>query len=505
MNDHFPPLHADRTQLQQIVVGLTEGILIINPDQTIAWANDAALAMHGVGSVEDLGHTVAEYRSRFELHYRNRHKLPAGDYPMERVVAGEAFTEVVVEVGRPGSDRRWVHQIRSLVVTDRQGEPDCLVLVMEDQTARFSAEDRFERAFGANPAPALIVRLSDMRYVKINQGFLQMTGYLATALIGRSMHELDILDGAENRELAVERLHGGRTIPQMESRLKLPDNGEKIVLLAGQPIEIGDEACMLFTFADLHPRKQAEDALRQSEERFAKAFQMAPGPMAIVALKDWRLLDVNDAFTAATGWRREEVVGRSEPDLELWGSDESREQFRRQVQQTGHVASLDIQIRGKDGRTGDYLLSAETVMILHEHCVLSVMMDITERKQTEMQLLNAIEAVMRDTSWFGQKIVEKFASLTRSGTNVHSETEITSLTPRAREVLSLIAQGLPDAEIASRLSVSQNTIRNHVSGIYKALGVHRRAAVVVWARERGLGGQANPLTTRKKARRRRPS
>ncbi len=44
------------------------------------------------------------------------------------------------------------------------------------------------------------------------------------------------------------------------------------MLLGGQPLEIGDEACMLFTFADLHPRQQAQDALRQSEERFSKAF-----------------------------------------------------------------------------------------------------------------------------------------------------------------------------------------------------------------------------------------
>ncbi len=501
MSDRVLQHHADRTQLQQIIVGLTEGIIIINPDQTIAWANDAALGMHGVRSVEDLGYSVSDYRKRFELRYRNRHELPQGEYPMERVVAGEAFTQVVVAVGRPGSDQHWVHQIRSLVLTDGHGEPDCLVLIMEDQTERFSAEERFERAFGANPAPALIVRLADMRYVKVNQGFLQMTGYGLTALIGRSMHELDILDGAEKRDLAVERLHAGRMVPQMESRLKLPDDSEKVVLLAGQPIEIGDEACMLFTFADLHPRKQAEDALRQSEERFAKAFRMAPNPMAIVALNDWRILDVNAAFSAATGWRREAVVGRSELDLELWGSNETREQFRRQVQASGRVHSLDIQLHGKTGETGDYLLSAETVTISGEQCVLSVMQDITERKQTEMQLLDAIEAVMGDTSWLGQRIVEKLATLTLAGERVSPETEISSLTPRAREVLGLIAQGLSDAEIASRLSVTLNTVRNHVSGIYRALGVHRRAAVVVWARERGLGGQSKLLTTRKKARR----
>lgn len=84
---------------------------------------------------------------------------------MDRVVAGEAFSEVVVEVARPGEEQHRVQQIRSLVISDPEGRPDCLVLVMEDETERFSAEERFERMFGANPAPAIIARLSDMRYV----------------------------------------------------------------------------------------------------------------------------------------------------------------------------------------------------------------------------------------------------------------------------------------------------------------------------------------------------
>jgi PAS domain S-box-containing protein len=479
MADKILHQHADRTQLQQIIVGLTEGIIIINPDQTIAWANDAALAMHGVNSIEDLGSTVGDYRRRFELRYRNRHKLPAGDYPMDRVIAGEAFTEVVVEVARPGEDKHWVHQIRSLVLSDAQGQPDCLVLVIEDETERFSAENRFERAFGANPAPALIVRLSDMRYVKVNQGFLEMTGFVREALVGRSMHEIDILEGAEKRAVAVERLHAGTTIPQMEARLKVPEGIVKTVLLAGQPIEMGDEGCMLFTFADLHPRQRAEDALRQSEERFAKAFRMAPGPMAIIALDGLRILDVNDAFTAAIGWGRDEIVGRSEPDLALWGSAGTREQLEQQLQQTGHIRSMDVQLRTKDGRTGDYLLSAEAVTINQERCVLTVMFDITERKQTEMQLLSAIEAVMQDTSWFGQKIVEKLASLTRPVGTAPAGPEIGTLTARAREILSLMAQGLSDDEIAGKLGVARPTVRNHVSAIYNKLGVHRRAAVIV--------------------------
>ena len=101
-------VQADRTQLQQIIAGLPQGVIIINPDQTIVWSNEAALTMHGVKSLKELGDTVTEYRSRFELRYRNRHKLPPGDYPMDRVVAGEAFSEVVVEVARPGEEKHRV-------------------------------------------------------------------------------------------------------------------------------------------------------------------------------------------------------------------------------------------------------------------------------------------------------------------------------------------------------------------------------------------------------------
>ena len=498
MANSIPGQRADRTQLQQIIVGLTEGVIIINPDQTIAWANDAALAMHGIRSVEELGRTVSEYREHFRLRYRNRHVLPPGDYPMDRLAAGEVFSEVVVEVARPaaeqqpGEEKYWVHQIRSLVLADPQGRPDCLVLVLEDQTERFSAEERFERTFGANPAPAIIVRLSDMRYVKVNHGFLQMTGYLREAIIGRSMHEIDMLEGAEKRDLAVERLHSGSTIPQMEACLRVADNKTKMVLVAGQPIEVGDENCMLFTFADLHSRKLAEDALRQSEARFSAAFRMAPGPMAITALDGLRLLDVNDAFTAATGWRREEVIGRTEAEVGLWGDGPAREELADAIKKTGHVRSVDIRLRTKGGSGASYLLSAETVTIHDEPCVLTVMLDIAERKQSEAELMAAIEAVMQDTSWLGQKIVEKLANLTRNGNAGPRGMDAADLPPRAREVLGLLARGLSDQQIADTLHVSRNTVRNHVSAIYRKTGVHRRSALVVWARERGIGTGKNP-------------
>jgi PAS domain S-box-containing protein len=281
MADTTASFLSDHLHLRQIIAGLPEGIIIVTPEGTISWANEAALALHGVKSLKELGITVTDYCARFELRYRDQQPLPRDEYPLRRLVAGDSFTDLVVEVIPSGrSEKRGVQRLRGLNLADPEGGRTCLALIIDNETEQFDAEDRFERAFGANPAPAIIARLSDMRYVKVNRGFLELTGYLQDALIGRSVHEIDVLDGALQRDLAIERLHTGMTIPQMEAHLRVAGGDTRMVIVAGQPLEIGDEPCMLFTFADLHPRKQAEDALRQSEQRFAASFRMAPCPMA---------------------------------------------------------------------------------------------------------------------------------------------------------------------------------------------------------------------------------
>ena len=501
MTDDIPPSEANRTQLQQIIAGLTDGVILIDLDQTIAWANAMALALHGVTEMAQLGVTVSEYRERFQLTYRNRHKLPEGDYPMERLLAGEAFSEVVVVVRRAGDDRHWVHSIRTLVLTDTGGQPDCLVLIVNDETERFNAEERFERAFGANPAPAIIARLSDMRYVKVNRGFLELTGFERDELVGRSIHNFDVLAGAEKRDLAIKRLHAGETIPQMEGCLALPGGLERTVLLGGQPIEIGDEKCMLFTFADLHPRQQAQHALKHSEERFSKAFHMAPGPMAMLALDGFCISDVNAAFTMVTGWRREEVLGHGEAELGLWGDPAACAEIERQLLAAGRLQRVDIRLGGKSGSVGAFQLSAETTEIQGLPCVLSLMQDVSEHKQTEIELLAAVESVMQDTTWLSQKIVERLATVKRGGRATETTPEVSALPERLRSVLALIAQGLSDDEIAGKLQITRNTVRNHVSAIYGRLDIRKRSALIVWARERGLGASPKLRAKTDKAKR----
>jgi DNA-binding NarL/FixJ family response regulator len=157
-------------------------------------------------------------------------------------------------------------------------------------------------------------------------------------------------------------------------------------------------------------------------------------------------------------------------------------------------------MRAKDGGPIDCLVSAEAVTINDEPCVLWVIQDITERKRSEDELIVAIESVMADTSWFSRTVVEKLAGLRHASRQSRPSADLEELTDREREILGLISEGCDNAAMGERLRLSQNTIRNHISSLFRKIGVNRRAAAVVWARERGITGATTKLTTRPRRR-----
>ena len=124
-------------------------------------------------------------------------------------------------------------------------------------------------------------------------------------------------------------------------------------------------------------------------------------------------------------------------------------------------------------------------------CVLGAIQDITERKRNELELMEAIETVMQDTSWFSRTVIEKLAQIRAPGAP-QSQGELADLTRREREILGLICDGHTDAEIAATLHLSRNTVRNHVAALYGKLDVHRRSAAIIWARQRGIVGYEKP-------------
>ncbi len=137
---------------------------------------------------------------------------------------------------------------------------------------------------------------------------------------------------------------------------------------------------------DITERKQAEEALHLSEERFSKAFNASPAIVTISTLAEGRFLNVNDAFLRASGFRREDVIGRTSLELNFWPEPSDRTRLLRTLQEHGSAPSMEFSFRIKSGEMRLLRYSAEKITVAGEPCLLVVAEDITERKRAEEAL-----------------------------------------------------------------------------------------------------------------------
>ncbi len=153
----------------------------------------------------------------------------------------------------------------------------------------------------------------------------------------------------------------------------------------------------VWSFRDITERRQAEDVLRQSEERFATAFRASPAAASISRLADGRCLDVNEAFLRMLDHRREAVIHRTAQDLAIWADPSDRIRFHAQVQERGSVPAFPTRFRTRSGELRDVVISAEPVDMDGERCLLAISTDVTEQKRLEEELFQAqkLEAVGR--------------------------------------------------------------------------------------------------------------
>ena len=137
---------------------------------------------------------------------------------------------------------------------------------------------------------------------------------------------------------------------------------------------------------DITDRKRAEEALRFSEDKFAKAFQSSPGAFAIARQSDGKHLEVNERWEELAGYTRQEALGRTTLELQLYENPEDRKRLLALIQDQGWVRNFELNLRRKSGEIRVASFSAETVKIGGEACLMVILQDITERKQTEQLL-----------------------------------------------------------------------------------------------------------------------
>jgi PAS domain S-box-containing protein len=195
-------------------------------------------------------------------------------------------------------------------------------------------------------------------------------------------------------------------------RIEIPDQEDEFTeLLVGLALMVDDIKEMIREKEDTITKlRQAEEALRESEELFSKAFHASPIITTITSLKDGRFIDVNETFVQLSGYRRDEVIGRSVLELDIYGDPAKRAETIRLMREEREVHDREIKIRTRSGEKLDILVSSAAIEIGGEPCVLMVGYDTTERKRTEQELF--LKNIVFESSIASNSIADRDGNIT---------------------------------------------------------------------------------------------
>lgn len=268
-----------------------------------------------------------------------------------------------------------------------------IVLSERDQTmARLrESEERYRNLTQA--AFEGVVITENGRILDMNEQMLKMFGYERNEMIDRQIIEVV---APESRPIAAECIRTGREEAH-ELHLLRKDGGFFIAETRSRMLHAGGRTLRMTALQDITARKQVEQALRESEEKFSKAFRTSPDVMSITDFETGRYLEVNDAHQKTFGFKREEVIGHSPAELGLLDNHQIRMEMNKALKEHGRVSNREFQARTRDGKTLTLLYSAELVELGGRMCVLRVTHDITDRKCAEEALR---ESEQRFRSYF---------------------------------------------------------------------------------------------------------
>lgn len=187
-------------------------------------------------------------------------------------------------------------------------------------------------------------------------------------------------------------------------RIVKKDNGIKWISHYCQPIH-SDSGVFIgrrISNRDISGRKLLEQEREASEQKFRKLFDINPNPVSISLMDNGKYYDVNEAFLRVTGFSREEVIGRTSIELNVWISPEDRKRYIDRLESEGGIKDMDVRYRMKSGEIRDFMISSEKIIYDGRACAFNYIVDITERRRAEERLKESEEKYRSLFSEMGQ-------------------------------------------------------------------------------------------------------
>jgi PAS domain S-box-containing protein len=242
-----------------------------------------------------------------------------------------------------------------------------------------------EALLDAVAGPAFFVG-PDYRYLAFNEANHRAVAamYGTEIEVGASLLESVTSDGDRKRLRAnIDRALAGETLS--EGGWYGDGTGGRFyyTITYAPVVRSGNTMGVAAVAVDVTELMRSQAALRLSEQKFEAAFHSSPDAININRFSDGMYVDVNTGFTTLTGFTREEVVGRTSLEIEIWDSPADRDRLVAGLRADGRVEKLEARFRRKDGSVTVAEMSASIIEVSGESCILSVTRDVSDRKDAQ--------------------------------------------------------------------------------------------------------------------------
>jgi len=377
-------LAASEKRLRTILDAEPECVKVTTEDGILLDMNAAGLAMIEADSLEQVrGQSVCPL---IEPSHRN-----AFAEFTRRVYQGEPGTMQFEIIGLKGT-RRWM-DTHAVPLRDEHNATIGVLAITHDITKRKQVEEKLllSQEIIANTQDPISILDLQGRFLYQNASHASLVGFADDELLGRTPALFLGDDAFTNicRELGATQNYRGEVV----ARTKDGTSKTLELVVSGVKDARKNLACFVAIKRDVTERKRVEEALQklvselaESRNRFEMFFRQTPSAIAITTVKEGRFLDVNKQVEVLTGYSRDELVGRTTLEMNLYVDPTERTEVVQRIKEEGVLTDLERQIRNKSGEIRTAVFSLVPIQMGAEPCLLSIAHDITERKQAEQAL-----------------------------------------------------------------------------------------------------------------------
>jgi len=251
------------------------------------------------------------------------------------------------------------------------------------------SDDPYRILFEINPEPLWVFDRNTLRFLAVNQAATEFYGYTPEEFSRMTILDLHFPEDIAQVLRASCQPNSSGT-PGIERWTHRTNHGKlRQVEISTRDVPWKGMDGRLAAIHDVTESMQSAETLRQSEERFSRAFRSSPVAITISTKDEGRYIDVNDAFLRLLERPHAEVVGYTSRQLHVWEDLKDRSKIVAELDRTGKATAIETVFMSKTGARRTVQVQAELILLEGQQCILAIINDLTDARVMESQLRQA--------------------------------------------------------------------------------------------------------------------